>query len=276
MRIFFTLFLVFMLTIHSQDVVGWNGNGRGDFTQAVTPLAFDGEKGVGVRFKAPLPNWSNSSPIVVETPKGPRVFLLSEPTDYAPVLLCLDAESGAEIWRVELDAVTQLPASEQAAARDLARKGWAATRLRKTLTMEIQNIYEKDKENVAWKDRANPPAAVAEILAKAKTAGLEFRGIGQSAGGYANHLEPVRNGPWDQDHRKLTSLGFMWSVWDYQGTWDGVAYPTPISDGTKVWTVTSHNLYSCHDLDGKVVWQVRFPPPAPGDLTDQQKKDLIP
>jgi outer membrane protein assembly factor BamB len=268
------LALALAVTAPAQDSVGWSRDGSGDFPTARPPPAFDGEQGTGVRFKASLPNWSNSSPLVVETAKGPRVLLLSEPVDYVPILLCLDADTGTEVWRVELDAVAHLPASEQEAARTLAKRGWAGARLRKTLTVEIQNLYEKDKDNPAWKDRAHPPAAVADLLAKAKAAGLEYRGIGQSAGGYANHLDPVRNGPWDQDHRKLTALGLMWSNWDYQGTWDGVAYPTPISDGAKVWTVTSHNLYSCHDLDGKQLWQVRFAPSRVSDLTPEQQKEV--
>jgi len=48
-------------------VVGWNRDGSGDFGRDCRPpLTFNGEKGTGVRWKAPLPNWSNSSPIVIE------------------------------------------------------------------------------------------------------------------------------------------------------------------------------------------------------------------
>lgn len=258
--------------IRAQEPVGWNRDGSGDFPAAVPPPAFDGEKGAGVRFKAPLPNWSNASPIVVETAKGPRVLLLSEPTDYAPVLLCLDADTGTEDWRVELDPVVQLPAGEQGAARELARRTWALARLRKQLTAELQAIYNQDKTGF---DGKQVPATAATIVAQATAAGFEYRGIDQSAGGYPNHFNlPHGGGKNKEDQQWVRELGLMTSVWDYQGTWDGVAYPTPISDGQRVWTVTTHNLYSCHDLDGTVVWQVRYAPPKISDLTPEQETEV--
>ena len=255
------------------EPVGWNGNWRGDFVTARPPVSFNGETGVGVRWKTKLPNWSNSSPLVVETVNGPRVVLLSEPTNYAPVLLCLDADTGKELWRRELDAVPLLPATEQAAARDLAQRMWNLNRLRKRLTAELQALYIKDKTGFAGRDTV--PAAAEPIVAAAKAAGFEYRGISQSAGGYPAHFDyPSGGGIHRDDRKRLDALGLMASEWDYQGTWDGVAYPTPISDGARIWTITSHNLYSCHDFEGKIVWQVRFPPAGLKDLTAEQRTAL--
>jgi hypothetical protein len=66
----------------------------------------------------------------------------------------------------------------------------------------------------------------------------------------------------------------MWSQWDSSGAWDGIAYPTPLSDGKHILTVTAQNLYSCHDVDGKVLWQTRFPPPKESDFTPEQLNRL--
>lgn len=265
------LVLVRPVTSHA-EVVGWNNDGSGSFPDARPPVVFDGASGTNVKWKAKLPNWSNSSPIVVDADKGPRVILVAEPLDYAPLLLCFDADTGRELWRRELDAVPFLPDAERAEAREVAKRGWAAARLRKALTAEIATLAKDNRD--AWKDKNNLPAEAAPILEKAKAAGLHYTGLGSSAGGYANYIHPVGGGQFARDHRRLTELGLMWSSWDYQGTWDGVAYPSPISDGKRIWTVTMHNLYSCHDVDGNVVWQVRFPPPKPSDLTPEQKGRL--
>jgi hypothetical protein len=255
----------------AQEPVFWNLDGSGSFPDASPPAPFDGDRGAGVRWKAPLPNWSNSSPLVVRSAGGPRVLLLSEPADYAPLLLCLDAETGAELWRVELDAVAQLPAGEQAPARGLAKKMWALARLRKRLTAELQALYVKDRAGFSGRE---VPAAAESVVRRAREAGFEYRGISQSAGGYPNHLSVPLGGVHKQDQQRLRDLGLTTSQWDYQGTWDGVAYPTPVSDGARVWTVTMHNLYSCHDLDGRLVWQVRFAPPKLSDLTPEQQKEV--
>jgi outer membrane protein assembly factor BamB len=260
------------LAAEASDGVGWNNQGRGDFADAKPPPKFSGATGEGIRWKVALPNWSNSSPIVVDTDQGPRVLLLAEPLDYAPFLLCYDARTGEELWRRELDPVPLLPAAEQDEARALARRLWTINRLRKRLTTEIHALYLKDKAAFTGREY---PAEAAPLVAAAAEAGFEYSGIGQSAGGYANYLRvPHGGGKFRAERHRLQGLGLVTSEWDYQGTWDGVAYPTPISDGQRVWTVTMHNLCSCHDLEGRTVWQVRFPPPTAQALTEDQKRDL--
>jgi outer membrane protein assembly factor BamB len=270
MMIHFSLAALTALAAIAEPVF-WNRDGTGDFAAAQPPVAFDGLAGKGVRWKTKLPNWSNSSPIVVETGKGARVILLAEPWDgYSPWLLCLDAASGEELWRRELDPTPLLPKEQQAEARALAGKVWDALRLRRRLTAELQAVYAKDRAGFSG-DKV-PPEAEA-IVAQAKAAGFNYCGIGQSAGGYPNHLS-IQSTPIQKELQKLTGFGLMPSEWEYQGTWDGVAYPTPVSDGQRIWTVTMHNLYSCHDLAGNVLWQVRFPPANEKDLSPEQKQAL--
>ncbi len=66
-------------------------------------------------WRIPLPNWGQGCPAAV----GNRVFLTCEggwKEDF-PLLLCYDADTGAERWRRELNRLpaTGLPAGEQAA-----------------------------------------------------------------------------------------------------------------------------------------------------------------
>jgi hypothetical protein len=107
------------------------------------------------------------------------------------------------------------------------------------------------------------------LLKRAEAMGLTFRGFSYAAGGYPQHFRWTNTR--DPDLKKLEQLGLMYSDWDTQGTWDGVAYPTPVSDGKHVYTVTSHNIYSCHTLDGKVAWERRFPPPDLKTLTPEEQ-----
>jgi single-stranded DNA-specific DHH superfamily exonuclease len=116
---------------------------------------------------------------------------LAEPLDYAPLLLCHDAETGAELWRRELDAVPLLPAAEQEEARAMARRISALNRLRKRLTAEIHDLYLKDRSAFTGREY---PADAATRVAAATDAGFEYGGIGTSAGGYANYLRVPHGG----------------------------------------------------------------------------------
>lgn len=269
-----------LVSVSGADGIGWNNDGSANFPDANPPCAFDGGTGVNLKWKAKLPNWSNASPIVV-TPSGgtgpARVFCLSEPLDYAPVLHCFDADTGKEFWKRTLDPVPHLPKGEQDAARALATKQWALQRARKALISEMEDLAQKNKS--AWQEgeRGAVPQqaseAAAPLMVRAKEIGVKFRGLSYSAGGYPQHFEWVNSR--DPDLKRLTDLGLMYSDWDTQGTWDGVAYPSPVSDGRLVYTITAHNLYSCHDLDGKVVWEVRFPPADMKSLTDGERARIV-
>ena len=268
-------------------VVGWQNNGRSDFPDATPPTSFDGEKGIGVRWKAKLPNWSNSSPIVVEPTDGKgaaRVICLAEPLDYSPILVCMDADTGRELWRRELDAVAAMPKEQQDEARTLAKKCWAGMRAKHVLNVEGWRIYEQNKvewdARPEWKNRGHGltpearrdlPTALDPLRQRAKELDCEFMGIGRS------HWSPaffsvIKGSGSDNEIRRLGKLGLMWSDWEGDGTWEGVAFPTPVSDGRRIWTLTAHNLYSCHDLDGNLIWQVRFPPANATDLGERAKE----
>jgi hypothetical protein len=68
-------------------------------------------------------------------------------------------------------------------------------------------------------------------------------------------------------------MGFPWDHWG--GTWTGIAFGTPISDGERVYTLTTHNHYTAWTHDGKLVWQKRFPRTT-NDTVAPEHKDRIP
>lgn len=81
----------------AEDWPGWRGP-RGDGTSAEkqVPLQWDAAKGEGVAWSAEIPGEGHSSPIVL----GKRVFVTSAmPATEERLLLCLDRDSGKELWR---------------------------------------------------------------------------------------------------------------------------------------------------------------------------------
>ncbi|HSI15968.1 MAG TPA: PQQ-binding-like beta-propeller repeat protein [Chthoniobacter sp.] len=81
----------------AEDWPGWRGL-RGDGTSAEkqVPVQWDATKGEGVAWSTEIPGEGHSSPIVL----GKRVFVTSAmPETEERLLLCLDRDSGKELWR---------------------------------------------------------------------------------------------------------------------------------------------------------------------------------
>lgn len=74
-----------------QRPVGWRGDNTGRFPGATPVTSWDVRTGRNVLWKAPMPDWSDSSPIVV----GKKVFTCADPD----LLICVDAESGKVLWQ---------------------------------------------------------------------------------------------------------------------------------------------------------------------------------
>jgi outer membrane protein assembly factor BamB len=261
-------------------MIGWNNDGSADFPDADPPVTFDGEHGTNLLWKTRLPNWSNSSPIVVK-PKGAgaaRVFCLAEPVDYAPILLCFDADNGKELWRCELDPIPCVSLDEHTRQKLRAdfRRLSHITRECMAITAEGRQLYERDPD--AWKGNDDIPewatTAVKDLQQRANAIGCSFRPCrGRNVNDIGTYLEkaPARR---DELANTLRKFGLCVDRWWTSGTWIGQAYPTPVSDGTYVYTVTCHNLYTCHDFDGNILWQRQFPPARPGELKNEER-DLL-
>jgi hypothetical protein len=83
--------------LRAEDWPGWRGP-RGDGTSAEkqVPVKWDATKAEGVLWSAEIPGEGHSSPIVL----GKRVFVTSAmPGTEERLLLCLDRDSGKELWR---------------------------------------------------------------------------------------------------------------------------------------------------------------------------------
>lgn len=79
--------------------IGYRNDNSGVFPADCQPVLSWSEE-QNVLWKTPMPNYSNSTPIVV----GGKVFTLSEPgwEHDAPLAICLDAQTGKLLWQREL------------------------------------------------------------------------------------------------------------------------------------------------------------------------------
>ena len=136
--------LILVTTLSAQDVmIGFRHDGTGIFPPDCRPPAeFDGIAGRNLAWKVPLPNYGNSSPIAV----GTRVFVTCaagwpEGQDCA-LLLCLDGETGKELWRRDLDEFAAMPAGQaeeaKAVRREYHRRILAGNRLMRELEASEQ------------------------------------------------------------------------------------------------------------------------------------------
>src|SRR6187402_2375244 len=81
----------------AEDWPGWRGpRGDGTSTEKQVPVQWDAAKAEGMVWKTPIPGDGHSSPIVL----GKRIFVSTALLDSKErVLLCLDRDSGKELWR---------------------------------------------------------------------------------------------------------------------------------------------------------------------------------
>ena len=253
------LFLLLADVSLASEPVFYRRDGSASFPGVEVPHDFDGESGKHIRWKTPLPNWSNSSPIV----DVGKVFLLSEPVaseGYAPILHCIDADAGRELWQRELDPVTCLPAGEQEEVRRFAKKTWAMLSRQYVLWSEAYLIWKEHQDAFDGWDK--PPAALAErwaaIRKEVEADGREFKEIKGGAGGPAAPFGRPRV-PKQKPQKALRDLCLGMAAWRGFGTWLGVAYPTPVSHEGRVYVLTQHNHFVCYSHAGELIWQRRFP-----------------
>jgi outer membrane protein assembly factor BamB len=128
--------------------VGFRGDGTGHFPGATPPISWDVAKGTGVAWKTALAGKSHASVIVV----GQKVFAASSPHH----LYCLDADTGAILWRKDADPISLL-------ARDQTEK------VRQDLAAVVAEVKAQPKldDRKAQSERAK---RIADLAAKGAVA----------------------------------------------------------------------------------------------------------
>jgi len=289
------------------EAAAWMRNGSGDFSAEDPPHSWDAATGANVLWKARLPNWSNGGPIVVQSGQSAHAYVMSEPVNGFPVLQCIDADSGKLLWEREVDWSVLLPDDEAAVVRkqlsDLYK--WSAGLLREHAVFkeiaaknrgkkmerprtkkELPGLDEDDgMELEEAPPKPTPDQASWDAAAKrAKALGWTGK-FGGRAGGSVN-LQLDRNHPMVKLHYAFIEkyapvfpawgpgLGtYRWSQGFYGESWEGMTFPTPVSDGHYVWVLTGHAAVACYDRAGNLIWIRRFNSrPGMGDLGPKMQK----
>lgn len=248
------------------DVVRWRGDGTGIFADENPPVQWSDT--ANVRFRAALPNWSNSSPIVV----GDRVFCMSEPVDYAPELVCLDAHDGSIRWRRQIDHLARMPGAT--AVRKTYREKCEFVRVLIGLLCEAAWL---DRHDVAVDDPRRRD--LAERVARYQASFDVDEALKKDMVVYSPLIAPYtgKRDTWLKQYglvsQRLTAekgrgkhYAEAYTYHGYSGgnsgtTWVGHGWPTPLCDGERVYALSAHNTVAAYDLDGDLAWMRTFPFP---------------
>lgn len=220
-------------------MIGFRYDGTGVFPPDCNPpTEFDGITGKNLKWKVPLPNHGNGSPIVVNG----KVFVVCaagwpEGVDCA-TLLCFDAETGKELWRREMDEFATFPPERAAKAREIRKEYYSRIR-RLNRMMDAWQRADQEQQN---KIRAEAQALSADL--GSSFLNNKFRNF--SAEGQMFH-----SGDFSRNLREICGYSpIMWGP-----TCMGVDMPTPVSDGTRVFVTSGRRSVYAFDLNGTLLWQ---------------------
>ncbi|MEI7832440.1 MAG: PQQ-binding-like beta-propeller repeat protein, partial [bacterium] len=191
-----------------------------------------------IAWKAQLPGWSNSSPLVV----GDRVFITCDPN----YLVCVDANTGDIRWQVEVNPfeLQGLPAKEAADKAELLKMARAYSAL---YMFAKRGTADAPETQFAVKTMKNWEPIVekldATLLPILRTAIEE---IAKSASAARLFDDAV-------SAKYKIATHFLWE------NYTGFTYPTPVSDGHYVYVTMGQGQAACYTLEGKLVWGRWFP-----------------
>jgi outer membrane protein assembly factor BamB len=185
---------------------------------------------------------------------GNRVFIMSEPSWWQgsvwPELRCYDADTGALIWRQTVDPFLAFPEVTAAQRQQMtADVDWSHGLYRKAYQVSAA---------IAEKGGAAPDSpemkAANEELAKS---GMSMNGVRMNYGQLRalRFDEKVQQRFKEIDQRLRPHGVFRINTWDNnQRCRIGTCFPTPVSDGERVYVLTAYGTVACYDMNGVLRW----------------------
>jgi outer membrane protein assembly factor BamB len=257
------------------DWVGYRGPGGTCLFDGNPPTSFDEKTGSNVLWKVPMPNWGHSAPVAI----GKRVFVISEggwpEAQDLPLLQCLDADTGRELWRRDLDHVkaTGLTEADQKAAKEAWHVVLADFRTDYTIFNEY--IYAKPVETGDILDNKPTVDGKAVAVEKFKALGRNYGGWKGGGYGQLRGLKPKCD---DEKAKVAAKAGLTLATWQHgcgmgQSCF-GQTFPTPVTDGKRLYVVTAFGGFFCFDPDGTEVW-CRYYPGRTGEYCRNGRSPLI-
>jgi len=251
----------------------WTGfrgaEGSGVWPTAKPPSIWDGATGQNIRWKAPLANWGLGQPVVV---KG-KVIVMSDPGwkhDW-PLLQCFDTATGKLAWGKELnsfDIYPDLPAAEKTELKTILSGYHEFNRKWYTAHFEF-GLQTPEGRTQGMKLLAElgllpVDAQVPNTFAEA----MKLPGYGEKA--------EAAGKQWG----KLAKIGWRAESWHTAGYASGLdcigyTFPTPVTDGERIYIATGYDTFWCFDLDGKMIWGTPSPGSTVGDFCPRGKSPIL-
>ena len=225
-----------------ENWVGFGGpGGTRVYADSKPPTEFDVKAGKGFHWVTPLPSWGHGSPVATRD----RVFVVCEhgPKNDFPVLVCLNAEDGKILWQRELDHLDKLISDPKEC--DQIRQDW-----RDRMKFN-RNMFAYMYELTAAKDQVEKDA----VAAKYRALGFDVFGK-RNVGGW--FPQPVDKVGFEAREKRLMAKGLYIDGF-LNGSCGldclGHAFATPITDGVRVYAVTSFGGFFCFDMTGNPIWK---------------------
>lgn len=116
-------------TIKPSAAIGWRGDGTGVFPGTRPPVAWNQKTGRNVLWSVPMPYIGSST--AVPAPGTNRLFFGLDPH----WLVCLDKDTGKELWRRAVTVIDLLDDAERAKGNALVEAWWKAMQERSALPL---------------------------------------------------------------------------------------------------------------------------------------------
>lgn len=220
-----TRILLFVLTIGlagsaaAQGTLGFRTDGTGRYPDADPPLHWGTEQNVLWRIALPQ---SNAIPVIL----GEKLFTCADPC----VLLCVNKEDGAILWRGESSfQEIKLTAEEQ--------KQFETERVVADKLNERQSAINKESSTLRQllKEEKAPKEETEKKLADLRAQSDEIKAEKAKLTTLNRYLEPGKG------------------AGGYHPT-GGYSSPTPVTDGKRVYVIFGNGLAACYDMEGNRQW----------------------
>lgn len=233
--------------------IGFRYDNTGVFpADAQPPTDFDGPSGKNLLWKAPLPNFGNASPLVVQGPDGiARVFTLCDHgwplgEGDTPVLVCHNADDGKLLWKKAIDPLDAMPKEKAAPLRTARNAYW-------------RHQHEAARLFYRWREEAKTDEEKAALVTQMRQHAPDLsnnKPVEKAISGKVRqgmlHWTAALNHPDCEPLRKSGLIGT--SNWNWTGM--GQAMCTPVSDGQAIYVITGLKTVTKLDLNGKVLWHL--------------------
>lgn len=254
--------------------VGWRGDNTACYPGATPVIKWGYPAGTrdfsdrncrNMVWRTMMPNWSNSSPIVI----GDKVITLAEPY----TVVCVHAKTGKILWTSSNDHLDLLCSPQEARAlRDKQEMHmwawWGSNHLLPSLRRRYQKAMETGDRILPDKSGI-PPTIIRWHYEDLHRGAYDVK--------FSIEFWEKKVAAWEERYpdekiarfqRSLTPWGlYPADVWH----WIGHTMMTPCSDGRFVYAAFGSNTAACYDLEtGKCKW-MRFFGIHPSRLFDQPK-----